>query len=92
MKKLFTDHPKSVGETYLQHMKHASTYGFNMLFGGVACLLHAVFPFICKNTGSNVLLKMTHHFVSRMPCIEERMMGIAEIIEKKSKIPPSSII
>lgn len=86
MKKLFTDHPASVGETYFQHMKHASTYGFNMLFGGFACLIHAVFPFICKSTGSNVLLKMTRHFVHRMPCAEQRMLELAELINEKPPI------
>lgn len=83
MKNMFTNHPSSVGETYWEHMKNASTYGFNMLFGGIACLIHSVFPFIFKNTGSNVLLKMTHHFVSRMPHAEKRMLDLAEAIEKK---------
>jgi hypothetical protein len=83
MKNIFTDHPNSVGETYFQHMKFASHFGFNMLIGGLACLLHAVFPFLFVKTGSNVLLKMTHHFVERMPRIEGRVINLSRAIEQK---------
>ena len=62
MKNIFTKHPTSVGETYLQHMKFAAQFGFNMVIGGIACLIHAIFPFVFEKTGSNYLLKMTENF------------------------------
>lgn len=46
MKKFFTQHPFSVGETYLQHFKYALLFGVSMLMGGLACIIHAIFPFL----------------------------------------------
>lgn len=83
MKNIFTDHPKSVGETYLQHFFFATRFGFHMITGGLACLLHAIFPFMFKRTGSNKLLQMMHHFVERMPIIEDRMVHLSQCIDKK---------
>jgi hypothetical protein len=51
----FTEHPASVGETYLQHLRAATVVGARMVRGGLACLVHAVFPFICVRTGSNCI-------------------------------------
>lgn len=51
--RVFTAHPAAVGETYVQHMAHAGAFGARMLFAGIACLVHAVFPFSFINTGSD---------------------------------------
>ena len=83
MKNIFTDHPKSIGESYFQHLYFAFLFGLNMIIGGLACIIHAFLPFLFKKTGSDVLIKMTHHFVERMPQLEERVMCIHECIEKK---------
>lgn len=49
---LFTDHPTSVGETYGQHFVSASSFALRMIGGGIACLLHGIFPFMFTRTGS----------------------------------------
>ena len=46
------EHPASLGETYLQHMAEALVFGIKMISGGLACLIHAVLPFLFVNTGS----------------------------------------
>jgi len=51
--RLFCQHPASVGESYLQHWRAACTFGLCMLVGGIACLVHAVFPFLYVRTASN---------------------------------------
>lgn len=83
MKNIFTDHPHSIDESYFQHLKFASQFGGQMMLGGIACILHAIFPFMFQKTGSNILLKMTHHFIDRMPTVEERVVAIAVLIEQK---------
>jgi hypothetical protein len=83
MKNIFTAHPNSIGETYLQHLKFASQFGGYMLLAGCACTIHAIFPFIFKDTGSTILLKMTHRFIDRMPHVEDRTLSISRLIEKK---------
>lgn len=48
----FTSHPASVGESYGQHLVHASSFGFRMMLGGLACVLHGILPFLFVKTGS----------------------------------------
>lgn len=60
---LFTDHPASVGETYGQHFVVACSFGGAMLGGGLACLLHAVFPFLCVRTGSSTIRRLHERMV-----------------------------
>jgi len=52
LKALFTEHPQSVGESYLEHMDSAFSFGGRMVAAGVACLLHGIFPFLFVKTGS----------------------------------------
>ncbi|HEX4333691.1 MAG TPA: DUF6356 family protein [Usitatibacter sp.] len=54
MKNPFTFHPRSVGESYLEHGLFACRYGAKMTAGGVAALLHGVFPFLFQTTGSRI--------------------------------------
>lgn len=51
--KLFSEHPASVGESYLEHFGQASGFGLRMIVGGIACLLHGFLPFWFEKTGSN---------------------------------------
>jgi hypothetical protein len=85
VRNIFTEHPHSIGETYFKHLYFASKFGFKMIMGGLACCLHAIFPFAFKNTGSNLLLRMTHDFVSRMPVADERIHALARTVEKKTR-------
>lgn len=51
----FTEHPASVGETYREHFRSACGFAGSMIIGGLACLVHAVFPFLCVSTGSSTI-------------------------------------
>ena len=85
MKNIFTQHPHSIGETYLQHLFFASKFGLKMMCGGFACLVHAFIPFLCKKTGSDYLLEMTDDFISRMPVAEERVLSLGRTIDNKKQ-------
>lgn len=61
---LFTEHPRSVGENYFQHMQSAFTFGTRMLAAGVACLLHGVFPFLFVTTGSATIRHLHDAMIS----------------------------
>jgi hypothetical protein len=54
VKNPFTAHPNSVGEGYLEHGLFACRYGMKMTAGGLAALLHGVFPFLFQTTGSRI--------------------------------------
>lgn len=51
-KRLFTEHPASVGESYAQHLRHAFAFGVRMMLGGLACMVHGLLPFLFVRTGS----------------------------------------
>jgi hypothetical protein len=53
--RLFTEHPESVGETYAEHMVRASCFGGRMVLAGLACMLHALLPFVFVRTGSQAI-------------------------------------
>jgi hypothetical protein len=63
LRRLFTEHPESVGESYLQHLCVASSFAARMVLGGVACLLHAVFPFAFRRTGSDCITELHERMV-----------------------------
>lgn len=50
--RIFTEHPATVGETYFEHMHSATSFAIRMLGGGLACLVHGLFPFLFVKTGS----------------------------------------
>ena len=62
---LFTDHPHSVGETYVEHLESASSFGSRMILAGIACLIHGVFPFIFVRTGSTAVRALHSDMVSK---------------------------
>lgn len=49
----FTDHPRSVNESYCQHLQYACRTGFNLLRCGTACILHGLFPFMFETYASD---------------------------------------
>ena len=54
MRNPFTAHPREVGETYLHHGLFACRFGAKMTWGGIAALIHGVFPFLFQTTGSRI--------------------------------------
>ena len=54
----FTKHPNEVGESYGRHFRQAAFYGVRMIGGGIACLIHAVFPFLFVKTGSQTMNRL----------------------------------
>lgn len=69
----FTEHPASVGETYGQHLRHASGFGLRMILGGCACLVHGLLPFLFVKTGSRQINSLHDRMVTnrkgQMPAI-----------------------
>ena len=57
-RKLFTDHPAAVGETYAQHFVAALTYAGPLLLAGLAATLHAVVPGLCQKFGSRTIVRL----------------------------------
>ncbi len=58
MENPFTQHCRSVGETYGQHFMFAASFGTQMVRGGLACIVHAALPFCFLRTGSTTVLRL----------------------------------
>ena len=52
LKQLFTDHPASVGESYVQHLCCAWYFAWQMSLGALNCLVHGLLPFLFERSGS----------------------------------------
>ena len=59
----FTEHPASVGESYTQHCTCAAGFGVRMLLAGIACLIHAVLPFMFVRTGSRTIAELNERMI-----------------------------
>tara|TARA_Y100000817_G_C16451964_1_gene365416 strand:+ start:158 stop:406 length:249 start_codon:yes stop_codon:yes gene_type:complete len=65
IKKIFTEHPHSIGETYFEHLICAAGYGLKMIFVGFAAIIHSVFPFLFETTASDLAKEITGDVDSR---------------------------
>ena len=65
MLEFFQRHPRSVGETYFEHMGVATSFGVLMVVGGMACLVHAIIPAWFEHTASRVIATLYTRMVSK---------------------------
>ena len=49
---LFLDHPRSVGETYLQHQRFALRISGQLMMAAAGAIIHAVVPKLCETSAS----------------------------------------
>jgi hypothetical protein len=62
----FTRHLDEVGESYGEHLAQASRFGFRMIGGGLACLVHGIFPFLFSQTGSRTIRELHSGITKRV--------------------------
>jgi hypothetical protein len=60
----FLAHPRSMGESYLDHLLVATGFGVTMIVGGIACMVHGVFPTLFTTTGSQTVRALYNRMVS----------------------------
>lgn len=58
----FTQHPHSIGQSYLRHMFNALRYSFTLIFSGILCFIHALLPFLCVKVASDNVFKLAEEF------------------------------
>ena len=61
---LFTDHPASVGESYAEHLITAAGFGTRLVLTGLACVVHALLPFLFVKTGSQQIAALYDRMVA----------------------------
>jgi len=75
LRRLFTEHPESVGETYWQHMGMALSFAGRMLAASVCCAVHGLFPFLFERTGSRCIENLHDRMVDNRSRHAERDLG-----------------
>jgi hypothetical protein len=76
----FSEHPASVGETYTEHMGRAACFGVRMMAAGVACLVHALLPFLFVHTGSRTIAELNDRMVAGRRTQPEPIAGNQRLI------------
>jgi hypothetical protein len=61
---IFLDHPRSLGEGYWQHQRHALRFGATLIGAGFACLIHALIPALFERTGSTAVAQLHDQMVA----------------------------
>ncbi len=56
--RLFLDHPRSVDETYVQHMAFAAGFAARLFAAAFAAAVHAVLPFCFEKTASRIVAEL----------------------------------
>lgn len=69
--RLFTEHPASVDETYFEHLIAASSFSIRMFVASLACLVHALLPFLFVKTGSQAIETLYDRMVANRRQFEE---------------------
>ena len=67
----FTEHPSAAGETYWAHLRTAAGFGWEMIAGGIACLVHALLPFLFVRTGSDCICRLHERMHTRRRRVEQ---------------------
>ena len=65
LSRIFLEHPRSVGETYLAHQRQAFGFGISMIAAGLACMVHGLIPAMFLHTGSDTVSRLHHRLVVR---------------------------
>jgi hypothetical protein len=76
----FSEHPASVGETYTGHMGHAACFGARMIAAGLACLVHALLPFLFVHTGSRTIGELNDRMITSRRAPPQPITGKQRLI------------
>ena len=68
--RLLTEHPASVGESYGQHLRSAGGFAIRLLAGAMACLTHALLPFLFEHTASRVVADLHRRMIAERSRLE----------------------
>ncbi|MDH3667151.1 MAG: DUF6356 family protein [Paracoccaceae bacterium] len=58
VKSLFLTHPRSVDESYLEHMAFAGRFSGKLFLAAFAALAHAILPFMFEKTANRMIADM----------------------------------
>ena len=76
LKRLFSEHPATVNESYWQHFASAMGFGFRMIWGGLVCMVHAVIPGVCCTKASEMIGELHDRMITNRRRLEKPELSI----------------
>ena len=64
LRRLFTEHPATVDETYGAHLVVALSFSWRLIAAGFACLVHAVLPCLFVKTAGSMVTVLHDRMVA----------------------------
>jgi hypothetical protein len=77
--RLFLDHPREVGETYVEHMAASAAFGFRLVGLAACAFAHALIPGVHKATVSTAIRGMARDMGGRADEARESRMREAGV-------------
>ncbi len=77
MDRLFLAHPRTVDETYGEHMRFALGFSMRLLGAGLAALVHAFIPCMFETTASRMIKGMHARITNRQGNEAQKPMAAA---------------
>ncbi len=68
--RIFTTHPRALGETYFSHQRAAFGYAVTLLGAGLAAAVHGLFPCFFETTGSRTVARLHGRMTARMGSLQ----------------------
>lgn len=62
--RVFTDHPRSVGETYFEHQRVALGFAARLALAAFACAIHALIPSLFQTRASRIICDLHGRMVA----------------------------
>lgn len=62
--RFFTEHPATVGKSYLQHLGSALSFAGPLFFAAVCVVVHALLPFLFPQTASRIVMRLNERMVT----------------------------
>ena len=78
-RRLFLDHPDTVGESFTEHFGVASRFGVTMIWGGLGAVLHAFVPAVCKTRGSDTVATLHAQMVAKRGAVRADQMQMKTV-------------
>lgn len=63
--RLFVDHPRALGMSWLNHGAGALKIGGEMVGAGLACIVHAIVPGLFTETAGRTVERLYEHMTQR---------------------------
>ena len=78
LRKRFTSHPATVGETYGTHFKFAMKVAAELFKSGFACLAHGIYPPVFSETASRTIKDLSIEIEERSSASDTSHVSVAD--------------